>query len=52
LLPPYDHFVGEIEAFCAGLNDEAARRAWREDALGQSQALEAIRLAAGRCRQS
>lgn len=46
-IPPYNQFVGEIEAFCAGLNDKDTHRAWRNDALGQAQTLERARMAAG-----
>ena len=44
-IPPYNQFVGEIEAFCAGLNDGDTIRAWRSDAIGQAQTLERTRKA-------
>ncbi len=43
---PYNQFVGEIEAFCAGLKDEDTHRTWRNDAIGQAQTLERARKAA------
>lgn len=39
---PYDQFKGEIEVFCAGLNDPDRRRAWREDALAQAKVLASV----------
>ena len=44
-LEPYDQFVGEIEAFCMGLDDENMRLVWLEDAMRQSRVLESIRVA-------
>lgn len=46
-IPPYNQFAGEIEAFCAGLNEKDTHRVWRNDAIGQAQTLERIRKAAG-----
>lgn len=46
ILPPCDHFLIEIEAFCAGINDKNTRQQWQKDALGQACTLDLIRRAA------
>lgn len=48
-IPPCDPFAGEIEAFCAGVDDEATRKSWREDALCHARVIESIRLSGKQC---
>jgi len=43
VLAPYNQFLGEIEAFSAGINDPEKRRFWRQDALGQAEVVKAVR---------
>jgi predicted dehydrogenase len=47
VLPADDHFLNEVEAFCAAVDDPDRLRRWRGDALAQASALESIRSAAG-----
>lgn len=41
-LPPYDQFVGEIETFCYGINDNIMSSLWLEDAIAQAKVLDSI----------
>ncbi len=40
---PYNQFLGEIDSFCSGLDDEKIRQKWFDDALNQMTALDRIR---------
>jgi len=42
-LPPADHFLCQVDAFCAGAGEAATQQSWREEALGQARAMERVR---------
>lgn len=42
-LPAADHFVCQVDAFCAGAGDATVRQSWRDEALGQARAMEQVR---------
>lgn len=42
-LPPADHFVCQVDAFCAGVGDVDTEQSWRAEALGQARAMAQVR---------
>jgi predicted dehydrogenase len=45
VLQPCDPFASELAVFCSGLSDPETRARWRQDALGQAEAMDAVRMA-------
>jgi dTDP-3,4-didehydro-2,6-dideoxy-alpha-D-glucose 3-reductase len=43
MLPAADHFLAQVDAFCAGVHDPAKAQAWRDEALAQARAMERLR---------
>jgi hypothetical protein len=39
----YDHFVKEIDYFCAGIEKESIIDSWRNDALSQAKLIDIIK---------